>query len=132
MNELPLVEQGARIVKERLDKLLTLGTPDAIALELAALNVKAECSSASKCAIAVDLLNAIAAELGPDHTLCVSVPGNYRIGVYDLSLDTGDPENRANVHYTGPKPDEPWDNIIDGFIMQFDYKKYPDLIKKDF
>lgn len=132
MSELPLVEQGARIVKGRLDKLLTLGTPDAIALELQALNVKAVCSAASKCAIAVDLMNAITAELGPDHTLEVSVPGNYRIGVYDLAAPSGDLEHRADVYYSGTTPGEPWDNIIDGFIMQFDYKKYPDLIKRDY
>lgn len=116
--ELTLIEQAARIVKGRLDKLLTLGTADAIALELQALNVKAVCGSASRCAIAVDLMNTLTAEFGPDHSMALSVPANSSVKVYSMLPHC----EATSVRYGGEA------NIIEDFIMRFDKAQYPELI----
>lgn len=102
------------IVSEKLDKLAVLGTPDAIAMELEAQGIKADCGGAFTCAIARYLGNpsAESREL-TDGT--VAVCPTY-VSVYRAGTDT----------WRVPVP-----RVVGEFIVNFDQTKYPALIAED-
>jgi hypothetical protein len=102
------------IVREKLDKLATLGTPDAIALELEAQGIKANMGSAHTCAVARYLGNP--AKIDPEKIGSSSLVGvtRDRVAVY--------------VSNTNRYPDIEVPEVVRAFIDAFDQRRYPELI----
>lgn len=128
MSELTLMEQAQLVVGNRLDKLESEGSADAIALALEGQMIRAHCGEPSLCAVALYLTLALNDELGLDHGLEIEVAASDRIGI----LET-DAYNQVTdrVHVVYDKDGDDVEHVINQFIIKFDQKKYPNLISSE-
>jgi len=109
MNESEILDAAARAVQEKLAKLATLDTADAIALELEAQGIKAMRTSPFSCAIAKYLKQD--PEVQPVGLVGVSLGG--------VSLSSND--SRLTEIIQNPR-------VVADFIKAFDEGQYPELV----
>jgi len=119
------LQRAARIVTERLDKLATEGSADAIAEVMRAENIRALRGNKGKCALAVDLTRAVDAELGEGHGIRIRVPGGTVVYLVRPSEETFVRYNDIPTSMTGAGMDL---GLINEFIFKFDSNAYPYLV----
>lgn len=110
-DEIRIVMCRAAEVREKLDKLATLGTPEAIALELEAQGITAQRKDAYSCAIAKYLDN-------PEGTRYAT--GSVAVTASYVMVHWGT-EGGAADHISTPR-------AVSDFIQFFDAGHYPALI----
>jgi hypothetical protein len=98
------------ILRDYAAKLATIGSADAIALRLQGYDIKAECGSWHRCALAVDIQRVL-----------------HEHGITDANIAVGSLIHHSRPGSTRGNPiqltDAAWD-----FIRRFDCGEYPELI----
>jgi hypothetical protein len=111
-----LIDRAKLVVEDRVQKLITEGTADAIALKFIELGIKAVCGNPQRCAIAVYLNRELTIELGADHGFYVSVPGGYEMT--DIELRDGEAQLELTTFSVG---------VLGRFAEKFDDGHYREL-----
>lgn len=112
-----LIDRAKLVVEDRVQKLITEGTADAIALKFTDLGIRGACGNPRTCAIAVYLERELDAELGPGHGTYVEVPGGYEMT--DIELRDTEQPRLERIKFTA--------GVLGQFTEKFDDGRYREL-----
>lgn len=113
-----ILERAKIVIKDRVDKLITEGTADAIAQRFIDQGIKAECGEPEQCAIAVYLMRELDVELGVQHGVQVGVPGGRDMD-YVYVYRSGQVPITDPVKFSA--------GVLGEFTEKFDTGKYKEL-----
>lgn len=117
-----ILERAKIVVKDRVEKLITEGTANAIAQRFIDQGIKADCGEPEMCAIAVYLMRELDTELGDQHGMHVGVPGGHDMDYIYVY---------RNGHVTEDSPVYFPSGVLGDFTEKFDGGGYPELERND-